>query len=192
MAGTGNVKTVKEILDSMTKDELALVTQHIAVRHNESCPFLAVLPIELRVRIYEFVVVPEDIELHVMNRKAPALLKVSQTISAEFADVYYSRKFMKVEFYNDEKMVWEEVTDLMSLRAMLEGWPGCRIVDVQEPVPVQEARDYVLKDAAVRRSFGSGDSTRGVFSPVGGPEGMARVCWRMYKPCELWLARQRR
>ena len=138
MALLSNTEQANEILERMSVAELdKIIERATKLRPTRIFPFLK-LPPELRNRIYRFAIQPEDIEKHVKNGKAPALLKINHQVSAEFRGIYYSYEFMNLEYYDHDTKCWIKEKDAKYLRIILARKGCCRLHLFAKHLPPKE------------------------------------------------------
>ena len=192
MANHSKIERVKSALETMSGTELKKVIQHNSVlRNDRSCRFLE-LPPELRNRIYRFIIQPIAVETHVMQGKAPALLKVNRQISLEFGSFYFSREFMTAELYNPSKEEWEDVKEPDVFRTMLRRYVGSYVEQTYKDT--RASKDFMMRWERKLLSVSAehlDNRRRGVFAWNGGPVDQAVLCCHFFSSTKvLWADRR--
>lgn len=96
------------------------------------------LPVELRCRIYDFVV-PSDLQSFADRMAKPGLLKTSTQIRGEYSDVFFGSELLKFDAYVGEVGVWQQIKTKQGKRTIFE---TSIFTDMLEFWSVASARRY--------------------------------------------------
>lgn len=99
---------------------------------------LLVLPAELRIRVYKYVVIG-DLQTFADKMSKPGLLKTSRQLREEYSDVFFSDEALKIDAYYGEGDAWHQVRGKQAKRAIFE---ECIFTDLLDFWSLASARRY--------------------------------------------------
>ena len=97
-----------------------------------------VLPAELRIRIYEYLVLA-DLQMFADNMTKPSLLKASSQLSDEYSSIFFDSELLKFDAYSGETDTWQQVRSKQSKRVIFE---DCVFTDMLDFWSLASARRY--------------------------------------------------
>jgi hypothetical protein len=140
-----------------------------AISNNASA--LLSLPVELRDRIYDFLL-PDDIELFAETAQVPPLLSVCHQTQNDYAPIFYGTTSIQVDAYYQDTDTWCDLRDAKAKRRVLE---ASTFADLSEFWSLASARRHCR-----HTSYGRGDMPRGIVTVLtnGGFRGWQWTCVR--------------